>query len=163
MKDTERLSWLISNKAAINPTKGKIFIDFWDDTAGRWEHKATHVKIEKDSDAQIICRQAIDELMGKSTSTNNRRIEMMAQCRSFANGDLIESIIFDDDRELRVGRDCDAIIVVMENGQMSGVPWFQVWKDGKLVLKWNAAKVQGVTYEQSDECEGFVWDEVGKE
>lgn len=148
MTDTERLSWLISNKAAINPTKGKIFIDFWDDTNGRWEHRATHVKIEKDSDAQIICRQAIDELMSKGRRIKNPAESGVARekCKGFTNGDLIEAIIFDDDQELRVGRGCDSIIVVMENGQMARVPWLEVWKDGRLLSKWNAAKVQGVEY-----------------
>ena len=68
------------------------------------------------------------------------------KCTSFTNGDLVEVICFDDDQEIRVGRECDSIIVVMENGQMAGVPWLQVWKDGQLVSKWNAAKVQGVIY-----------------
>ena len=68
------------------------------------------------------------------------------KCKEFVRGDLLEAIYFEDDQELRVGRDCDSIIVVMENGQMAGVPWFEVWKGGKLASRWNAAKVQGVAY-----------------
>ena len=64
----------------------------------------------------------------------------------FSQGDTVQAIYFDDDQELRVGRDCDLIVVVMENGQMAGVPWFEVYKDCRLISKWNGAKVQGVSY-----------------
>lgn len=39
---------------------------------------------------------------------------------------------------------CDKITVVMEYGQMAAVPWFAVWKDGKIVQKHNGALVQTV-------------------
>ena len=148
MTDTERLNWLISNKAAMNATGGEVFVDFWDITTGRWEHKATSIKFKKGADIQIMCRQAIDELMSKGHRIKNPAESgvVREKCKGFTNGDFIEAIIFDDDQELRVGRNCDSIIVVMENGQMARVPWLEVWKDGRLLSKWNAAKVQGVEY-----------------
>ena len=69
-----------------------------------------------------------------------------SKSRKFVDGDLLESIYFENDEEIRIGRDCDSIIVVMENGQMAGVPWFEVWTNNKLKSKWNGAKVQGVSY-----------------
>ena len=62
----------------------------------------------------------------------------------FSQGDLLNAIFFEDEQIIRAGIHCDSIIVSMEAGQMAGVPWFEVWKDGKCVSKWNAAKVEGV-------------------
>lgn len=67
-------------------------------------------------------------------------------CAGFKRGDFLEAIYFEGDQEVRVDRDCDSIIVVMENGQMVSVPWFEVWKDNQLISKWNAASVEGVAY-----------------
>ena len=39
----------------------------------------------------------------------------------------------------------EKITVVMENGQMAGVPWFAVWKEGRTDSKWNGALLGGVT------------------
>ena len=64
----------------------------------------------------------------------------------FEEGDQLSAIIFDADEQIVVGDSCDSIIVVMENGQMAAVPWFEVWKDGKCTSKWNAAEVQGVVF-----------------
>jgi len=36
------------------------------------------------------------------------------------------------------------IKVVMENGQMEEVPWFEVWVDDKPVSKWNGSMLEGV-------------------
>ncbi len=63
---------------------------------------------------------------------------------TFHNGDLLAGLYFDGDKSIEVGRDCDSIIVILENGQLAGVPWFEVWKDRKMVSKWNGALVQGV-------------------
>ena len=38
----------------------------------------------------------------------------------------------------------EKITVVMENGQMAGVPWFAVWKEGKIHSKWNGALLDAV-------------------
>ncbi len=38
----------------------------------------------------------------------------------------------------------EKITVVMENGQMAGVPWFAVWRNGEIDSKWNGALVAGV-------------------
>jgi len=64
----------------------------------------------------------------------------------FLQGEQLAGIWFEDGQILKAGEHCDSIIVSMENGQMAGVPWFEVWKDGKLISKWNAAKVEGVLY-----------------
>ena len=65
---------------------------------------------------------------------------------AFENGEQLAGIYFEDEQTLKVGEDCDAIIVSMENGQMAIVPWFEVWKDGKIISKWNAAKIAGALY-----------------
>ena len=63
----------------------------------------------------------------------------------FKDGDKLRKILFADGPHLDVeGGRCDEIIVSMENGQMAGVPWFEVYQGGKLVSKWNAAAVEGV-------------------
>jgi len=65
---------------------------------------------------------------------------------TFHNGDLLAGLYFEGNESIEVGRDCDSIIVVLENGQMARVPWFEVWKDGEIKSKWNGALVQGVKY-----------------
>jgi len=62
----------------------------------------------------------------------------------FKEGDLVKAVVFPDGGELEAGKTCDMIVVVMENGQMAGVPWFEVIKDGKVHSKWNGALVMGV-------------------
>lgn len=64
----------------------------------------------------------------------------------FEQGENLAGICFEDEQVLKVGEHCDSIIVSMENGQMAGVPWFEVWKDGKIISKWNGAKCEGVLY-----------------
>lgn len=64
----------------------------------------------------------------------------------FECGQEIKTIYFSDDTHITAGESCDSIEVVMENGQMAGVPWFAVVKDGKMDSKWNAALVAGVKY-----------------
>ena len=50
----------------------------------------------------------------------------------------------------RVGEHgCTAIKVVMENGQMSGVPWFVVYVGTSIVSKWNGALVNTVIPRES--------------
>lgn len=62
----------------------------------------------------------------------------------FKENEEITEIIFPDGATVRAGIDCDKITVSLEAGQMSYVPWFEVWKDGKVVKKWNAAMVEGI-------------------
>jgi len=64
----------------------------------------------------------------------------------FEQGEQLAAAFFDDGQVLKVGDHCDSIVVSMEAGQMAGVPWFEVWKDGKMISKWNAAKCEGVAY-----------------
>lgn len=64
----------------------------------------------------------------------------------FEQGEQLAGIYFEGEQILKAGEHCDSIIVSMENGQMSDVPWFEVWKDGKMISKWNAAKCEGVLY-----------------
>lgn len=51
----------------------------------------------------------------------------------FKLGDRLRAIYFENGEELVAGKSCDDIVVVMENGQMSGVPWFEVWENGRVV------------------------------
>jgi len=63
----------------------------------------------------------------------------------FMNGQEFETIYFSDDQSITAGtRFADKILCQMECGQMSEVAWFEVWKDGKIVSKWNGAMLQGV-------------------
>lgn len=65
----------------------------------------------------------------------------------FKNGDLVKKLVFNDDSTVSAGGEyCDTIIVSMESGQMAGVPWFECWKDRKLIAKWNGAFVHGVLF-----------------
>ena len=65
----------------------------------------------------------------------------------FEHGDQLAGIYLNSESLIKVGAHCDSIIVSMESGQASYVPWFQVWKDGKIISKWNAAMCAGVLYE----------------
>ena len=63
----------------------------------------------------------------------------------FMQGDKVAAFYFPDDSEVVVGEyDVDRITVVMECGQMGAVPWFAVWKDGKITSKHNAAHIASV-------------------
>jgi hypothetical protein len=66
----------------------------------------------------------------------------------FQHGDEnIKAIYVDSEQVIRVG-ECEVskIIVIMENGQMAGVPWLAVIQCGEMTLKYNAALIQGVDY-----------------
>ena len=45
-----------------------------------------------------------------------------------------------------VGGKIEKITVVMESGQMAGVPWFAVWENGKIATKCNSVFVSHVEY-----------------
>lgn len=68
----------------------------------------------------------------------------------FIQGQEVKTIFFNDNPNgessyIKVGKALvEKITIVMENGQMAGVPWFAVWKDGKIVSKWNGALIGGV-------------------
>lgn len=64
----------------------------------------------------------------------------------FEQGQLLGAIFFDNGHTIKVGDNCDSIIVSMENGQMAGVPWFEVRVNDSLVCKYNAALCKGVLY-----------------
>ena len=67
------------------------------------------------------------------------------QTNDFYVGQEIQSIFWHPDGEVKVGRmGVEKITVVMESGQCAPVPWFAVWKNGKIVSKYNAAVVEGV-------------------
>ena len=64
----------------------------------------------------------------------------------FKQGQEVKSIYWPEGGESTVGKGgIERITVVMENGQMAGVPWFAVWKEGKIVSKFNGAMLEGVT------------------
>ena len=47
---------------------------------------------------------------------------------SFQQGDeRIKAIYFSNGEVARVGGDIDKIVVIMENGQMAGVPWLAIY------------------------------------
>ena len=47
--------------------------------------------------------------------------------------------------EEEAGKNCEKITVIMEAGQMSYVPWFAVWRNGKVTDKYNGALLSSVT------------------
>ncbi len=57
----------------------------------------------------------------------------------------VQSIFWPDGGDVSVGKNCEKITVILECGQMARVPWFAVWKHGKIVSKFNGAMLQGVT------------------
>jgi len=58
----------------------------------------------------------------------------------FKEGQEVFGFYFPDDSQLTIKQsNVDKITVVMEYGQMATVPWFAVWKDGKIVSKHNGA------------------------
>jgi len=62
----------------------------------------------------------------------------------FKEGDKVSAIIFSEGA-FRVGSGkCTSIKVVMENGQMAGVPWFEVYEGETMKSKWNGALLEGV-------------------
>ena len=63
----------------------------------------------------------------------------------FQEGMQVKSIYWDDGPGFIVGQlDCKQITVIMENGQMAGVPWFLVEFEDKPTQKINGALVEGV-------------------
>jgi len=63
----------------------------------------------------------------------------------FKEGEEVKCIFWPNGEGCLVGRNgVEKITVVMEDGQMSGVPWFAVWKDGEVNAKYNGAMIEGV-------------------
>lgn len=65
----------------------------------------------------------------------------------FYEGQEVEAFYGPAPREVwyRSGQDgVEKITVVMENGQMSGVPWFVVWRGGRIASKHNGAMMESV-------------------
>lgn len=63
----------------------------------------------------------------------------------FKLGQEVQALYFKDGSECIAGQlGVEKITVVMENGQMAGVPWFAVWENGKVTNKWNGANLEGV-------------------
>ncbi len=63
----------------------------------------------------------------------------------FFEGEHVKVLIWPDESIIKVGVDgVEKITVVMENGQMSSVTWFAVWKNGKIVQKCNSAHIDTV-------------------
>lgn len=63
----------------------------------------------------------------------------------FKEDQEVHQISFDDNYYITSGQNgVDKIAVVMEYGQLAGVPWFAVWKRGKIASKHNAQYVVSV-------------------
>ena len=62
----------------------------------------------------------------------------------FENGQKLSALFFPNEHNISVGKNVLDIEVVMECGQMSGVPWAYVtYADGQR-QKWNLALCEGV-------------------
>lgn len=76
----------------------------------------------------------------------------MKKCNQFFEGQKLETLIFNDESLIVAGQGgMIDIIVVMENGQMAGVPWAKCTGDRGDIWKYNLAHVQGVRYRAGDE------------
>lgn len=62
----------------------------------------------------------------------------------FKQGQQVKAIILASGDRYSVDICCTEIIVAMENGQMAGVPWFDIWIDNEIVSKINGAHVETV-------------------
>jgi len=65
----------------------------------------------------------------------------------FEEGQEVKALYWNDEYGslLRVGDNgIERITVAYENGQMALVAWFEVWKDGKITAKHNAAHIATV-------------------
>ena len=67
----------------------------------------------------------------------------------FEEGDEVQAIWLPGDVKVSVGGEIERITVVMEDGQMAGVPWFAVWKNGKIAMKHNGAFVESVEMKET--------------
>lgn len=64
----------------------------------------------------------------------------------FFEGEEVSAIFYPDDTCVKVGQNLvEKITVVMEYGQMAGVPWFAVWNDHKIIAKYNGAHIACVS------------------
>jgi hypothetical protein len=65
----------------------------------------------------------------------------------FQGREDIVAVYFSDDSFYSVGvGDVSNIRVSMECGQMAGVPWFEIWRFGKIDQLINAAMVSTVSF-----------------
>lgn len=65
---------------------------------------------------------------------------------TFKEGQDVHALFWQNDSSIMVGEDgVERITVSMEYGQMAGVPWFIVWRNGKMESKHNAAYVESVS------------------
>ena len=66
---------------------------------------------------------------------------------SLKNGDKLKQIFWEGDARVLVGEGgCESITVVMENGQMAGVPWAEAhFKEAELT-RYNLALCEGVMF-----------------
>jgi hypothetical protein len=66
---------------------------------------------------------------------------------SFKEGDEnITGIYLSGNETISVGGKVTKIVVVMEYGQMAGVPWLAVFEGDKMSAKYNASMIEGVLY-----------------
>ena len=64
----------------------------------------------------------------------------------FEEGQKVESVFWSDGEYKKVGTNkCKRITVVMENGQLAGVPWFLAEFEDSPDQKYNGAMLEGVT------------------
>jgi len=65
--------------------------------------------------------------------------------QEFKEGQEVQELFWPNEGSVSVGRlGVEKITVVMECGQMMGVPWFAIWKNGKVTSKYNGAHLEGV-------------------
>ena len=61
--------------------------------------------------------------------------------------DNIRSICYPDDSEIISGKNgVEKITVSMESGQMALIPWFCIWREGKIDSKHNGALIANVYF-----------------
>ncbi len=78
----------------------------------------------------------------------------MKESKKFEDGQKLEAVFWGDTEKdvVRVGRDdCESIIIIMENGQMSPVAWAYAKFSKSETRKFNLAHAEGVILPKSEE------------
>ncbi len=70
---------------------------------------------------------------------------MSEEQKDFYDGQKLLGILCPNGSKIKVGQfECEYITVIMENGQMAGVPWAEVVRSNGRVYKYNLALAEGV-------------------
>ena len=74
------------------------------------------------------------------------------ECETFFHGQKLYAVYYPAPNDIYfvVGGKIEKITVVMEYGQMAGVPWFAIWENGRITTKCNGAFISHVVTLEED-------------